>query len=59
MAVITSAVNPAIAIQRPLSPAASTATVVPTMREIADVGPTATCLAVVKKAKNNPAARQQ
>ena len=58
-AATTSAVSAAIAAQRCKSPPASVATVVPIIREVADVGPTATCCEVVKKANNNPPARQQ
>ena len=55
----TSAVNSAIAAHLAVSPPDKTATVEPIIRDMEDVGPTATCLEVVKKAKKSPPARQQ
>ncbi len=46
----TKAVSPAIVAHRMGSPPDSTATVEPTISEMEEVGPTATCLDVVKMA---------
>ena len=53
------AVNAAMAAHLAGSPPDKTATVVPTIKEIAEVGPTATCFELVKNAKNKPPAKQQ
>jgi hypothetical protein len=55
----TNAVNPAIAAHLMGSPPDSTATVEPIISDIDEVGPTATCLEVVKTANRSPLARQQ
>ena len=59
MAATANAVNPAISAHLDGSPPESTATVEPIMSEMEEVGPTATCLDVVNKAKKSPPAKQQ
>jgi hypothetical protein len=57
MPATTSAVSEAIATKRAGSPAAMTATVVPTSSEIAEVGPIASCFEVPNSAYAIPATR--
>lgn len=59
MMATASAVSSAIPAHLAGSPPDSTATVDPTMSEMEEVGPTATCLDVVNKAKKSPPAKQQ
>ena len=59
MTATVSAVRAAMPAQSLGSPPERTATVEPIISEMDEVGPTATCLDVVKMAKTNPAAKQQ